>query len=1118
MRLFFPLSAVAMLLVSVSRSVSAGEAASAQPYEKIRYPSFDGELGSGNGRLISLLEADQAEAYELSAGTPRVNLRNIVITLYDDSEEARKTVGDDDELPVEMTIRSDRGFFTRRPSEDPGAESMEDVVTLEGDVQVKRYFTPSNNGPGAGARPGRMPENVQTEIYCEYAQWNNKYGKLNGDGDVRLVQEDNRIYGTGFLYLADEEAFASGERRKDPRAWGGIIFIEHNARMEIDRVLADGSLDQTVITCRDTASYKLVEKEVQFEREVRVARSGMTIDCDILKVFMRHEDDSGPEGGGDDRLPGTVKSIVATIGSRPGAVVITGYDVNEQGVNGDILYVARGGRADYGYDENRITLTDLRNDRIPEVEFGMDRISDRMLDFTFSEGGGKGSSALSGGIGAITLNSLQTRGGQGRVFLRPREGATGEAALPVEIVYKGEMRFSGGDNLIRFTDSVFLKRGFADSTSLRREGLTIRSESLDVRLRAGDADHARIERVVAEDNVLINASGRQASAQRAEYDMDDVKGEDTLRLYGPPSNTPPHPWVSDDEGNRIAAPTIVMRRLSGNRARPRHLLRAYDGTVTCDFVTKAASVAERNKVFSVKCEKVMEYNESDGIAWFDGQVQATSDAPEDNYVLTSDKLIIYLTEKPDPDDPEKAIVRPRRVDANGNAVLRQDTRICEAGQIIRDFPTEQLDEGDIYLEGFAGDALNPPKPAVYRDQEGERILSLFEAPRIKASATGNLVQANGPGRLSTPDETPGARAEIEFAGAARYESFQGGLVSEAKFRRGVMMRQPSRNLVIAADEVDATFFQESPDRGIDPGESTVAAIERIGKLRKTEARTGVRVEHGLPRRGRRVATGDKGVVEFTETGNVITLTVDRRLGDQRWVMARDHDGMTLWSTQIEVREAQGVTRAAGPGEIQIPGDPKSDGLNKIPTRIAYGERGMLVYNEIALNIRAVDNVRILQPSAATGSWQHPTLDGRCDQLDITLAEPPAAGDVESSDDALSKVLRMDAVGGVLLRVFAEPAPGQPESDWFNRPGTTFFTRGDQAVYDVPAGRITMSALPGRQPQLLLNLVDPGSTPRRQRLRADRFVLNANAVPRRWFFEGQLDSSTLQPGEPFDFLD
>ena len=37
-------------------------------------------------------------------------------------------------------------------------------------------------------------------------------------------------------------------------------------------------------------------------------------------------------------------------------------------------------------------------------------------------------------------------------------------------------------------------------------------------------------------------------------------------------------------------------------------------------------------------------------------------------------------------------------------------------------------------------------------------------------------------------------------------------------------------------------------------------------------------------------------------------------------------------------------------------------------------------------------------------------------------------------------------------------------------------------------------------------------------KADRFVLNTNTVPRRWYFEGQLESNTLRSGEQFEFQD
>jgi hypothetical protein len=315
--------------------------------------------------------------------------------------------------------------------------------------------------------------------------------------------------------------------------------------------------------------------------------------------------------------------------------------------------------------------------------------------------------------------------------------------------------------------------------------------------------------------------------------------------------------------------------------------------------------------------------------------------------------------------------------------------------------------------------------------------------------------------------------------------------------------------------MDARFIQETVSEEFG-GRRTDLEMERVGRLRRAEARNNVRIEHALPRGGHRVAVGDVGVIEFTVAGNIIRLTADRSVDSRRFVMARDLDGMTLRAPEIEVREAQGVTRASGPGDLQVPASQGSDGMSAVPTRILYGENGTMVYNELALNIRVSDSVRIVQPGAG-GSWSYPSLDGICDQMEVTLLEPPGAG--MSGDEAMARIERMDALGHVLLRVYADPPPENPNMDWLSRPGTTFFTKGDQALYDVRAGQISIFCVePGRQPQLLLNMVEQGSPPRRQRLKADRFVLQTSARPRRWNFEGQLDSGAIREGEPFDFVD
>ena len=105
---------------------------------------------------------------------------------------------------------------------------------------------------------------------------------------------------------------------------------------------------------------------------------------------------------------------------------------------------------------------------------------------------------------------------------------------------------------------------------------------------------------------------------------------------------------------------------------------------------------------------------------------------------------------------------------------------------------------------------------------------------------------------------------------------------------------------------------------------------------------------------------------------------------------------------------------------------------------------------------------------------------------------------------------------MVIRSYADPPPVNPGLSWLLRPGITFFTRGDQAEFLPREGRIVISSQSDRRCELLLNVVDEGSPPRKQRLRADRFVLNTNTMPRRWPSEGRLESQPLGEGEPFEF--
>ncbi len=1105
----------AFLVAAAALSAVAGETSQAQPYEKIRYPTFK------DGRLETLLEADQAEAYDLTVGTPRINLRNVIITIYDNSPETRARTPEDQPLPVRMVITSDRGYFTRRPPE-PGTPP-EEIANLEGNVIV-RQMRVSPNPIRNPERRRRLDPNIETEIRCQHAQWNNTLRKLNGDGDVEFIHEDSRITGTGFLYLADDEALTSGASSSNIKDWGGIVFIEHNAQMEINREDSTGLPERTTITCKDTASYKLREREIQFERDVRVRRPGLVIESDILKVFLRREDDPGPEGAGPDTpLPGQVRSIVATIGKRPGSVVVTGYKIDEKRGTEIVQYTAKGGRADYDYDTNRINLTDSREQRWPEVEFGpdRDRITDGNLTFVFSQVRPPPPPTdvlrpdpRNAAQGETVLDSLTTFGGRGEVVLRTRRQEDRGPTIPTIVNYTGEMSYNRTEGRIRFQDNVNLRRG----------DLAIASAILDIRLSSDGVtiEPSQVNRIIAETDVEIHSGEYHTRAQRAEYDIYSGPigpvgtGLDTLRLFGPPQGTPPHPWIRDEAGNQITAPEIHMQRLTTEAGhRDQHLMVARGGVSVCDFVNTPDDPAERPKVVSVKCASGMEYNQSSKKARFEGQVMVTSDDPEDNYVLTSDRLLLDFEESPDPANPGEYETWIRRITAEGSARLMQDNRTCEAINIIRDFPTPDPHSGDIYLQGAAGQAGVPAQLAVYREQMGDQIGSMFAAPLIKSTSRGDLIQANGPGQLSTPEEGSTAavplRAEIHFEGAASYESVLDGATSEARFWGGVVLRHPSRNVYVTAEEMDARFIRDTAGPGT--GLSTDIEVERIGRLRRVEGRINVRLEHLASDGTRNAAAGDVGVVDFTTTGNIIRLLADRQQDSRRFVMARDSKGMIIGSPEIEVREGQGITRAAGPGDLQIPADQAGGGMAGVPTRVLYGESGSLVYNELALNIRVNDNVRIVQPGP-DGGWAYPSLDGICDRLEITLYEPPSAG--ITGEDALTRVSRMDAVGNVLLRVYADPPANNPSLEWFRRPGTTFFTRGDQALYDVRGGEIAIFCHDNRQPQLLLNIVDENGSSRRQRLKADRFVLHPNTQPRRWNFVGEMESNTIGEGEPFDF--
>jgi len=593
---------------------------------------------------------------------------------------------------------------------------------------------------------------------------------------------------------------------------------------------------------------------------------------------------------------------------------------------------------------------------------------------------------------------------------------------------------------------------------MERGDFRLDAERLQVEMTVvPDDPHGRgIKRLRAERAVRFSEGERQGVANIAEVDA----GQRQVVLLGPPA-----PHIIHPKRSRLQASRLEIRQVEMDAAN--HPLSTIRGEGPCCFVFLPANapgaaagddIAVLPEAITIRCSGAMLYDEPNRMAHFAEDVVASTEAVADAWVLRSEKLDIMLEEKTESETSERRWPM-RRISAAGNATLHWGRRHGKADQIIRDWAL-----GVITMHGTAG------APAEVWQEGGNS----FRAPRIVATVEGETIRADGPGELGLPDNEGLPQAKVSYAGDAVYRSFPNG-TSKAFFRRNVVLQRG--DLSVRGDEMEVDLEQEAEaDPRAAGGGAETALPDLPHRLRRAVVRGRVVVV-----RGQRTAKGAVGELLVRATGDVINLKGTPR----EKVEVMDSEGVRLLAPAITVAQASGVVTAEGPGELRVTSIEPLRGVAG-HTAVRGGRRpvdyllqydGQLLYNQLARKVKFFDNVRLKEEN----------LEGRCDRLEMTLADEPGL----AGGEAGVQVRTIESYGDARFKRF-EPAktPAERKADPFDREGRTVFTKSTAAIYDALARKLRIAG--GPPPPMALqqtvSIDDDGQIKRtRMQLAADEYI-------------------------------
>lgn len=999
-------------------------------FKEVQYPVYK------DGRLRCLLRANTATAESLLDTQPRVNLQKVHIEIFQEPNESQPAMAIGGSLPVSVEITSDRGVYRKQPRSTPEGVILEDLASLHENVLVKR-FKPM---PDPDGKPI-----LDLLIDCDNANWNNNRQILLGTGHVELTQDETKttLEGYDYVYLMNPAAARGAAAEGDLPVKlspdrlsqaSGIIEIKRNVIMRSQGATGPGQTRiVTTVDCQGPANYDIDEREAFFENNVTVTRGNMRLDSDRLKVYLGQE----PAPVQDVReivAWSEARNLVRIKGmiSRPGE----GVRANEQ----LIPFEARGSYARFNNRTGEVILEDKHPKRLPYITYEGHEIRDVNIRLNKEN------------------RTLYTSGGQGDarfLFAIREEGEQASGApTPTDVTYTKELFYAGERNFALFTGDVRLK-----NEQLQLSADSLRIDFVPGKAReSGEADPSTVRKVTAEGNVVLVHAGKIGKGQRMELhpippsqrvpvDSGHLKGLiplDRLIMFGPPS-----PQIALPGGGYCQAQEIVITRYARPNSDVEVRIIEAKGPGSGVFNTRYGKETAEDRVLpqdkpganagsiTISYAKRMTYDETIELVRFEGNVQATNE----DQVLRSDELQVKMVQMQDltPGAKQENNKRIKKLSAIGNARLHWGDRHCEGWRIDRWLPQteEQRVHDKVILTGS-----RTQRAKVYEENG-----PVFNAPIIVAHANGGRISAHGGGELVVDDEESGDRARITYRGTAIYTGQQDG-GGQVTFNKDVVLRRGE--MTVYGDQMVATMANNP---GAAQDASRVEATETSmlpKKLRQVTITGRVRIIEGG-----REARGFLGRVDITPAGDILTLEGSRRGARTTLAEVQDDDGFRLRAPTIQVTQASGIVKAAGPGTVFLTSIQRlqsSDQGASIPTsgqqrRYRMNYDGQLVYNSLARKIRVERNVVLSGEE----------LNGSCDGLLIMLKGVTGLQEAAEGTTQL-EVEKIMAEGHVEFRSVQPPAEGE-------QGGKTIWTRSDIAVYHVTRYALSLSTNK-RRPQVM----------------------------------------------------